>query len=133
INGDGYGDIIVGSTFYDGTFQDGGRVDLYLGSSSGLRTVPSWSSTGIQVNEGFAEAVANGGDYDGDGYSDMVIGAPGFSGAYPGSGRVLLYRGSSTGFSASPAWTASGAASGAGFGFSVSCAGDINGDGFEDL
>ena len=44
-----------------------------------------------------------------------------------------MYLGSATGLSASPAWTAESDQAGAYFGYSVSTAGDVNGDGYDDV
>ena len=49
------------------------------------------------------------GNVNGDGYDDMVVGAP-FSGSYTGSheGRAYLFLGSAMGLATTPAWTIAG-------------------------
>ncbi|HNC98303.1 MAG TPA: FG-GAP-like repeat-containing protein, partial [Myxococcota bacterium] len=70
-----------------------------------------------------------GGDFNGDGYADLAIGAVDYS--LGGSGEVWVHNGSSGGVSLSASQTLSnsGAAS---FGYSLLCA-DFDGDGYDDL
>ncbi|WP_324674231.1 FG-GAP-like repeat-containing protein [Hymenobacter sp. GOD-10R] len=123
VNGDGYGDILIGA---DGNTGQG-RAYLYLGSSTGV----SATSQSILTNTGsFGRSVAAAGDVNGDGYADAVIGAP----DYDGRGAAFLYLGSSTGLSAALSSTLSSpATSGDQFGFSAAGAGDVNGDGYADV
>lgn len=67
-------------------------------------------------------------DINGDGYSDLIIGAPG---ANNGAGKVYIYRGGPSGLT--PAITISGETGGDAFGTFVSIAGDVNKDGFCDI
>jgi hypothetical protein len=45
INGDGYNDLLVSASRYDGTFVDEGRVFLFPGKEGGLETTPTWSTS----------------------------------------------------------------------------------------
>ena len=73
------------------------------------------------------------GDVNGDGYDDVLVGAP-FSVSDPGEvGRVYLYLGNPAGLSRSPAWVVEGPQAEAWFGSSVAAAGDVNGDGYGDI
>ena len=130
VNGDGYSDVIVGAFMHDAGGASGanrGRAYLYLGSSTGLATSPAWTASG-QTGARFGSSVATAGDVNGDGYSDVVVGAPA-----SGNGRASLYLGSAGGLSTSPAWTAFGVNPGDLFGTSVASAGDVNGDGYSDV
>src|SRR3989475_5147799 len=135
VNGDGYADVIVGSPFYNvGQQYDIGPAYLYLGSPSGLSATPAWTGQGDRDGDEFGFSVAAAGDVNGDGYADVLIGAPGYDGAHGyDAGRVLLYLGSASGLSSSPAWAVEGFQPASGFGVSVGSAGDINGDGFIDV
>ncbi|MBI2565797.1 MAG: FG-GAP repeat protein [Candidatus Schekmanbacteria bacterium] len=133
VNGDGYGDVIVGAGAYDEDFADEGRVHVYLGSATGLSVVPAWVAYGGQSGAGFGFAVAGAGDVNGDGYSDVVIAARYHDGDDTDEGRAYLFHGAAGGLSLTPGWTADGGQTGADFGYSVAGAGDVNGDGFADV
>jgi len=46
VNGDGYSDVLVGSSLYDNGETNEGRAYLYLGSPSGLGLTPAWTAEG---------------------------------------------------------------------------------------
>jgi hypothetical protein len=141
VNGDGYSDVLVAAIYHDagagsGFSADRGRVYLYLGSGAGLSTNPAWVASGDENQAYFGFALASAGDVNGDGYSDVVIGAYGHDaggGASAERGRVYLYLGSASGLAPDPAWTASGSQNAVRLGNSVSTAGDVNGDGYSDV
>ena len=130
VNNDGYSEIIVGAPDYDtDIISDTGKVFVYHGSSSGPSTIEDWSIEGEIEFAAFGNAVDNAGDVNGDGFSDVVIGAF----AYDNIGRAYVYQGSTTGLGTSPEWFADGEQSFTGFGASVGGAGDVNGDNTDDI
>ncbi len=133
VNGDGYSDVIVGAPEFDVGSEGEGRALVFLGSPAGLSTSPSWTADGGQALASFGFAVATAGDVDGDGCSDVLVGARHFDGAFADEGRASLYLGGSTGLAANPVWTATGGQAGARFGHALGPAGDVNGDGFADV
>ncbi len=137
VNGDGYGDVIIGASQYDdGGNNEEGRAFIYLGSSSGLSaTYASSPDDADQATAYFGVSVASAGDVNGDGYSDVIIGAYGYSdGANIDEGRAFVYYGSSSGISASPNVVLDYADQlNAYFGWCVASAGDVNGDGYSDV
>ncbi|MBK7434884.1 MAG: FG-GAP repeat protein [Chitinophagaceae bacterium] len=137
VNGDGYGDVIIGAYLYDdGVNADEGRAFVYHGSAAGLLATPSSTPDDCnQANARFGGSVACAGDVNGDGYSDVIIGANQYDdGANTEEGRAYVYYGSATGISASPDSTPDDANQiFAEFGNSVACAGDVNGDGYSDV
>jgi hypothetical protein len=133
VNGDSYSDVLVGAPSFDNGQTDEGRVYLYLGSAAGLSASAAWTAEGNQVVAWFGHAVETAGDVNGDGYSDVLVGAMGFDNGEVDEGRAYLYLGSATGLSASPAWTAEGNQITAFFGGSLGTAGDVNGDGYSDV
>jgi hypothetical protein len=133
VNGDGYADVIVGASEYDNGEEGEGRAYVYHGSASGLSATADWTTESDQVGADFGYSVATAGDVNGDGYADIIIGAYLHDNLEVNEGRAYLYYGSSAGLSTNAAWTADGNQSGAWFGHSVSTAGDVNGDGYDDV
>ncbi|HTO92662.1 MAG TPA: FG-GAP-like repeat-containing protein [Candidatus Sulfotelmatobacter sp.] len=129
VNADGYSDILVGTGTWDGSFVDEGHAKLYLGGPSGPSSTPQRTWTGVAAGDHFGQALAGIGDFDGDGYGDIAIGAYGAG----GTGKVYAYRGDPSGVLATSSWTLTGSSANAAFGNSVSAAGDVNGDGYSDL
>jgi hypothetical protein len=77
--------------------------------------------------------VGSAGDVNGDGYSDVIVGADTYDNDHGDEGRAYVYRGSASGLLTSPLWTGEPNQAGAQFGFSVASAGDVNADGFSDI
>ena len=123
VNGDGYSDIVAGAQTYAGST---GKAYVYFGGSS-MNTIPDMSFGGETAGSLFGFSVSGGTDLNGDGYSDMSVGAYGYS---SNKGRVYIYRYSLTGNDI-PDLRSSGSFQSQ-LGFSVSVAGDVNGDGFKD-
>ncbi len=137
VNGDGYSDVIIGAPYYDDGQADEGGAFVTCGSPTGLSLTPCWSAESNQASALFGWSVATAGDVNGDGYSDVIVGAPYFDNGQVDEGRAYVYHGSATGLETSPRWIAEGDQEeippGAQFGFSVSTAGDVNGDGYSDV
>ena len=70
---------------------------------------------------------------NGDGYDDLLIGAPHANGAIADVGVAALYFGAANGLGATADWTAEGDQATARFGVSVAGIGDLDGDGFEGV
>jgi hypothetical protein len=133
VNGDGYSDVIIGASGANGNT---GSVYVYLGGPSGLASSPAVGINGPDGASGlFGGSVASAGDVDGDGLSDVLVGAPWatytVSGAGPG--RAYLFLGNSSGVAMTAAWSVTGPdGAGGGFGEVVVGGGDVDGDGHAD-
>jgi FG-GAP repeat protein len=105
INGDGYADMIVGAPEAgvldsdEGLLEAAGKVHVYFGAESGFSHTPDQTLEGGEPGETFGLTVANAGDFDLDGYEDVVIGS---ACDCVKSQRTELFVGTPSGLSAEP-------------------------------
>ncbi|MEE8450981.1 MAG: cadherin-like domain-containing protein [Thermoguttaceae bacterium] len=141
LNMDGFVDLVVGSPDSDVDRVDGtnvvrvnqaGKVQVFFGSEEGLSPEPSATYKGEQTGGHFGHSVQVLGDVNGDGFPDLMIGAPDEQSETVGAGRAYLYLGSEEGLSPYPAQVFEGDANQDRFGASIAAAGDVNNDGFAD-
>jgi hypothetical protein len=141
VNNDGFDDVIVGSPVYTdlGTLTLAGRATIYLGSAAGLNIAsPIHRNGGLLSNTLFGFSVSSAGDMNNDGADEVLIGAPGALSLLPGlTGRAYVYQGIplpvTGGISSTPITYSDGSVLKTLFGFSVSNAGDVNSDGYDDI
>jgi hypothetical protein len=133
VNGDGYADILMSAFVSEFGISKGGRVFLFYGTGSGITSTPVWTGTGSQDASNFGEAIANAGDVNGDGFADIIVGAPRHSNGEENEGAVFVYYGSPSGLPKQPSWTAEGQQANAFFGTAVAGGGDVNKDGYADI
>lgn len=127
VNGDGVNDFLVGIPKKDsaGGLSEVGTAYVFSGKTGNLiRSLDPPSQGGAEANGLFGEAVANAGDVNHDGVSDILIGAPGQSHAFVFSGANggLLFTLSSPKADLPPS-----------FGFAVAGGQDLNNDGTVDF
>ena len=133
VNGDGYSDVIVGAHEYDDGETNEGVAFVYHGSGSGLPLTSSWTKGSDQSHAHFGCSVSTAGDVNDDGYDDIIVGAYWYDNGEWNEGGAMVYHGSASGLSPTPAWTAEGDLEHAWYGWSVSWAGDVNDDGYDDV
>ncbi len=164
INNDGFADVIVGAPFADGGGTDSGESYVVFGSAGGFGA-PDASGrsvldlTTLSASDGlvllgdaagdlFGISRTSGGDIDGDGFDDFIVGAPlGDDGGRDAGEAYVLFGGpelapsdhsgrrviDATALPAERGFVIQGVDIGDQAGSNVSAAGDVNGDGFDDL
>jgi hypothetical protein len=137
VNGDGYTDVLVGDyNAKNAAGSDVGRAYLFLGGKSGVVTA---NPTVLDGRDGafsqFGGVLASAGDLNGDGFSDVIVGARAANDAagHPFAGRAYIYFGTSQGLDATPRLLDGRDGGGADFGSAAAGAGDVNGDGTPDV
>ena len=144
INGDGIDDLVIGS-FRSGLNENGSAYVVFGRNTfsstlnlSGLNGVNGFKLNGTSGSDRAGESVSAAGDFNGDGVDDLMVGA-----AYAdGNGLTYVVLGHTgnfpntielSGLSGTSGFIIKGAADGNRFGGSVSDAGDVNGDGIDDV
>jgi len=130
ISGDGYDDVAVGAWQDDGTVvNNSGAVRVFCGNAVGLGALPCWVGAGGQEGGGFGFSV-EGGDVNGDGYGDLLVGAPDFDhDAGEDEGAVFVYHGGPLGLPFLGASTILyGGTEFARFGYDVASGGNVDND-----
>jgi hypothetical protein len=142
VNNDGFDDVIVGAINFDWPTTRTGAVFVYHGSATGLdndaggsgcAAAADWCDVGTQTDSYFGWSVGTAGDVDGDGHDDVIVGVRLYDDTEANEGKALVYDGSATGLSTTADWSAEANQTATDFGFSVGTAGDVNGDGYDDV
>jgi hypothetical protein len=125
VDNDGYADLIVGAYGNDEAGDYAGKVYVYSGQTGAVLL----TFTGEAAGDRFGYSVSGAGDVDNDGYADLIVGAPFNDAGGDRNGRAYVY----SGRTGTLLWTFTGESIVAGFGWSVSEAGDVDADGNVDL
>jgi hypothetical protein len=150
LNGDGYADFLLGASGYDAEGTAGGRAYLLAGPLTpghfGVETAFAWFTGGLPatppphgafgIGDFVGDAMLAPGDLDGDGASDLALGASGDSTLGLNTGRVMLFAGPVEAGNHPPESATSvipGIEAGSFTGSPVAAPGDITGDGRADL
>ena len=149
VDGDGYDDILIGAAHFQGeediNSNDFGKVYLVAGRASGwvhdmgIEAMAMASFVGVSRGENAGDSISSAGDVDGDGYDDILIGAPyGLDGYGNEEGRASLVLGRASGWSLDVSLTEAdvrfpSGADDSRFGAAVAILGDVDGDGLDDL
>lgn len=133
LNGDGFDDVVLGAPSYSLDSMAQGAIFIFYGSSAGLPELPNKVIYGEQEEGQLGKCVSIEGDVNGDGYDDLLVGAHQISNFKKFEGKAYLYYGGPDGIGDEYAWSFEGNRKGAKLGEALTMAGDLNGDGFEDV
>jgi VCBS repeat-containing protein len=163
VNGDGFADLIVGAHFGDDGGAEAGEAYVLFGGAGGFGTAIGGRQvidlTTLTAAQGFiiqgdaavdraGSSVGTAGDVNGDGFADLIVGAPYGNDGGARAGEAYVLFGGAGGFgtaiggrqvidlttlTAAQGFIIQGDAISDWAGFSASSAGDVNGDGFADL
>ena len=151
VNGDGFDDVIVGAGGADPNGNNSGSSYVVFGKASGFSATMELSNLdgsngfrldGVTNGDYAGWSVSNAGDVNGDGFDDVIVGAVRADPNGNNSGSSYVVFGKASGFSATlelsslngnNGFRLDGVAAYDVSGRSVSHAGDVNGDGFDDL
>ena len=137
VNGDGYDDLIVGARSNSAGGWEAGAAYLIHGPVSGTIDLSNADAKfiGEEENDWAGSSVSSAGDVNGDGFDDILVGAGGEDTGGSRAGAVYLVHGPVSG--SVDLSTADvkliGEEPGDDVGWATAHAGDVNGDGFDDL
>ncbi|HHZ94189.1 MAG TPA: hypothetical protein EYN67_01225, partial [Flavobacteriales bacterium] len=151
VNNDGYDDVIIGAYLGDPNANASGESYVVFGKASGWNASLDLSSLdgsngfrldGVDATDYSGWSVSNAGDINNDGYDDVIIGAYKADPNGSNSGESYVVFGKASGWSASLDLSSLDGSNGFRLdgvdaddwsGWSVSNAGDINNDGYDDV
>ncbi len=122
VNNDGFDDVIVGAYGDAPNGLSSGSAQVFSGATGAVL----YTLNGDSASDNFGGSVSGAGDVNNDGYADFIIGAQGYNG---GAGAARVYSGATGAI----IHVFNGDAASDHFGTSVSGAGDVNNDGYDDL
>lgn len=134
-NRDGLSDAIVAAPFSEQNDPDEGIVFGYYGVTSppGLPSAFNWRVQANRPHAVLGLMAERAGDVNGDGFPDLLLGAPDFGNGQLREGLVALFLGSRHGLGTEPVWTLESQDTHCRLGTYGAGVGDLNGDGFDDL
>ena len=133
IDHDGFDDVLISAPFAGIDDLREGLVFVYHGSPSGLERQPWRVLQSGQAHAMLGGMLCSGGDVNGDGFADVLVGAEQLSEEYLNQGGIALFLGSRNGLSRSPQWSLEGEDNHWRLGEQFYFAGDVNGDGYDDV
>ena len=125
VDRDGYDDLIVGAWGNDASGKTAGQAQVFSGRTGKLL----YKIQGDNAGDHFGASVSDAGDVNRDGYGDFIVGAVWDDNRGSNSGSATLY----SGRTGKQLYRFDGDSAGDFFGWSVSGAGDVDKDGYDDV
>ena len=132
INGDGFLDMVISNSGTADSPTGYSSVEFFLGNSSGINSTASTIHAPLSQGKLYGTEMSFVGDVHGDGYDDVLISELFADGTLYHAGKVHMWAGSSSG-PISGSWTLQGSSANSLLGQTISPAGDINEDGYDDF
>lgn len=131
INDDGYDDVLVGASHYNNADANNfvGKAYIFFGGKE-MNAIPDKELYFGNANGLFGNEVSSAGDINNDGIDDFIVCEPNLANSVPG--KAYLYYGNKN-FTGIPNDTITGIRGDDRLGWSAATAGDVNGDGTDDL
>lgn len=149
VNGDGFEDLIIGADNADPQGAESGAIYVVFGRNtfgprldlSALNGINGFEIDGEFAGDVAGRSVSAAGDINGDGFEDVIIGAPEADPNGTNSGAAYVIFGRATfpstlelsSLTGTNGFQINGETTGDHFGRAVSAAGDVNGDLFDDI
>lgn len=132
LNSDGNDELLVCSIDYE-QGSDTGKIELFFGGDSGSVWSTADSPNQMLQGSNFGQSISAGGDLNGDGLADLVIGNTGDLTDSSGFSSVEIRYGTTTGYATNPDRSYQSISAGTLFGYQVEIINDLNDDGFDEL
>src|SRR5690606_27424708 len=100
-NGDGLSDVVAGIPLYDNGEQNEGAAFVYRGiANGGVSGMPVDTLEGNLPEAQFGTSIFSAGDVNGDGFADVIAGAPFYEKGLSKEGAAFVFHGAAAGFGA---------------------------------
>jgi hypothetical protein len=133
VNKDEYDEIAIGAPKAENPLGGDGMVYVFYGSGGIPSLQADWTGGLPLESTGYGSSISSGGDANGDGFGDLIVGANLYSNDQSAEGAIFIYTGGESGLSIEPMWKAEGNKADTEFGFATASAGDVDNNGCSDI